>query len=86
MSIYDKFIEEGGDPSLLRRALNPVARFLFSDLTLRLNPLLERTGLEVVTDRESPLDGLYTIAQAHPAEEGTANISSRARGAPHRRP
>lgn len=33
VSVYDKFIPEGTEPSLLRRALNPMARFLFSDLT-----------------------------------------------------
>ncbi len=66
VSIYDKFIPEGTEPSLLRRALNPVARFLFSDLTRRLDPLLDEAGLEVDEPRESALGGLYTLAVARP--------------------
>lgn len=62
-SIFDKFVPEDEEPSLARRALNPVARLLFSDLTRRLPPIVEGTGLEI-THRESALGGLYTIATA----------------------
>lgn len=72
-SIYDKFIPEGTDPSLLRRALNPIARFLFSDLTYQLDPILSHAGLEVVEPRESALGGLYTIAQARVAGKNDPN-------------
>jgi ubiquinone/menaquinone biosynthesis C-methylase UbiE len=64
ISIYDKFAPTGTKSSLLRRVLNPVARFLFSDLTRRLDPLLTQSGLEVVEPRTSALGGLYTIAMA----------------------
>lgn len=64
VSIYDKFIPAGTEPSLLRRVLNPVARFLFSDLTYQLEPILSGTGLEVVEPRTSALGGLYTVALA----------------------
>lgn len=63
VSIYDKFVPEGTEPSLLRRALNPMARFLFSDLTRNLESILAETGLEVES-RESTLGGLYTLALA----------------------
>ena len=76
VSIYDKFVPEGTKPSLLRRALNPVARFLFSDLTRELGPLLERAGLKEEEARESELGGLYTIAVAHLADEGWGEASS----------
>lgn len=65
VSIFDKFIPEGTHPSLLRRAVNPIARFLFSDLTRRLEPMLAGTALELDT-RESALGGLYTVATARP--------------------
>lgn len=65
VSIYDKFIPAGTEPSLLRRALNPMARFLFSDLTYQLEPILSGTTLEVGEPRTSALGGLYTIAVAH---------------------
>ncbi len=82
VSIYDKFVPEGTEPSLLRRALNPVARFLFSDLNRSLSPLLKGTGLEVGGPRESALGGLYTIALARPTadtptDEPSAHQSSR---------
>lgn len=63
VSIYDKFIPDGTEPSVLRRALNPVTRFLFSDITRQLQPILSSTTL-TVGERESALGGLYTIARA----------------------
>ena len=64
VSVYDKFAPENEESSLLRRALNPVARFLFSDLTRRLEPLLSSASLEVKGARETVLGGLYTVAVA----------------------
>jgi phosphatidylethanolamine/phosphatidyl-N-methylethanolamine N-methyltransferase len=64
VSIYDKFAPENEESSLLRRTLNPAARFLFSDLTRRLEPLLSSAGLEVKGARETVLGGLYTVAVA----------------------
>lgn len=63
VSIFDKFVPEGEEPSLLRRALNPIARFLFSDLTRSLESILAGTGLEAGT-REPALGGLYTVTIA----------------------
>ncbi len=60
VSIYDKFVPEGETPSLLRRALNPAARVLFSDFTRRLEPMLSGTRFEIVEHRDAGLDGLYT--------------------------
>lgn len=77
-SIYDKFVAEGTKPSLLRRALNPVARFLFSDLTRRLDPLLSEVGLEVEEPRGSALRGLYTVALARPPN-GEVSSAERSR-------
>ena len=73
MSIYDKFVPEGESPSLLRRALNPVTRTLFSDITRQLGPLLSGTDLEII-NRESFLSGLYTVTIAEPA---AANLRER---------
>lgn len=70
VSIYDKFVPEDTAPSLLRRALNPVARILFSDLTRRLEPILSAGDLVVEEGRESALGGLYTITRAHSGTRG----------------
>lgn len=66
VSVYDKFAPDGQDPSFLRRALNPVTRALFSDITRQLGPLLADTTLER-GPRESFLGGLYTVTVAEPA-------------------
>jgi len=78
VSVYDKFVPEDTEPSLLRRALNPIARFLFSNLTRRLDPLLNKAGLDVEEPRNSALGGLYTIAVARSrAEEPSRAPDSR---------
>ncbi len=65
VSIYDKFVPSGASPSLLRRAVNPLAKALFSDLTRSLRPMLEGTGLEIGR-RDAFLNGLYTVTIARP--------------------
>ncbi len=63
VSIYDKFVPEGTSPSLLRRAVNPLARVLFSDTTRSIEPLVADTAL-ALGERESFLGGLYTVTHA----------------------
>lgn len=65
VSIYDKFVSPGDTPSLPRRVLNPLARFLFSDLTRRLEPMIGGTNL-ALESRETFLGGLYTVTVARP--------------------
>lgn len=69
VSIYDKFVAEDSTPSLLRRAVNPLARVFFSDTTRSLGPLFAQTDLEI-GDRESFLAGLYTVTTATPVGGG----------------
>jgi ubiquinone/menaquinone biosynthesis C-methylase UbiE len=63
VSIFDKFVDEGTTPSLPRRILNPVTRFLFSDITRQLDPMVSGTSLDIES-RESFLGGLYTVTTA----------------------
>lgn len=65
VSIYDKFVPLGETPSLSRRVFNPLAKFLFSDLTRQLEPMLEGTDL-TLGPRDSFLGGLYTVTIARP--------------------
>lgn len=65
ISIYDKFVPLGETPSLSRRFFNPLAKFLFSDLTRQLEPMLEGTDL-TLGPRDSFLGGLYTVTIARP--------------------
>jgi len=62
-SIFDKFVPEGQEPSLLRRLLNLPANLLATDLTRRLGPILEAGGLKL-RHREAALGGLFTVALA----------------------
>lgn len=69
ISIYDKFVPEGSSPSLVRRAVNPLARLLFADLNRRLEPLVETADLEL-EPRESFL-GIYLVTVArHAGDSG----------------
>lgn len=69
ISIYDKFIPEGSSPSVLRRAVNPLARLLFADLNRRLEPLLAETDLELES-RDTFLGGVYLVTIARPSDSG----------------
>lgn len=68
VSIFDKFVPDGSTPSLLRRAVNPLARVLFADITRQLGPMLAGTPL-VAGPRESFLGGLYTVTVARSVGE-----------------
>lgn len=68
ISIYDKFIPDNTKPSFLRRVLNPVTRFFFSDITESLEPIFAETNLEI-GERETALGGLYTITSARPRRD-----------------
>lgn len=65
VSLYDKFVPERAEPSLYRRALNPVAKLLFADLNTRLEELLADSSL-AVESREPVLGQLYHVAIARP--------------------
>jgi len=62
-SIFDKFVPADEEPSLLRRLVNPAARFLFSNLNRSLEPMLEGTRLRPARG-ETALGGLYTVTTA----------------------
>lgn len=66
VSIFDKFSPEGGEPSLIRRVANPVARLLFADLNRPLEPMIADTPL-TVDRRETFVGGLYTVTIARPS-------------------
>ena len=82
ISILDKFVPEGERPSLLRRAVNPLARLVFADLNRSLDPMLSGTGLRTEA-REPYMAGLYTITVARFASgrrSAREHVRSRNRG------
>lgn len=64
VGIFDKFLDDEAEPSLLRRAAGAAANVLATDLNRRLGPLLEAAGL--VLEHEEPvfLGGLFKVALA----------------------
>ena len=63
ISIFDKFVPDGEEPSLARRAANLLTNALFSDVTRQLGPILEAGGLEL-RRREKAVFDFFTIAIA----------------------
>jgi len=58
--VFDKFVRRGEVP-LAVRAINPLARLLFSDMTRVFEDVLAESGvrLEVARDRQATFGGLY---------------------------
>jgi ubiquinone/menaquinone biosynthesis C-methylase UbiE len=61
--VFDKF--QRGKPSLLRRAVNPIARFFATDINRDLEALAAQAGLVIEHDEPSLLNGLFRIARLH---------------------
>ena len=59
VAVFDKFVQSA--PSLGLRALNVVTSALFTDVTRRLEEILERAAAPLAVERDSPalLGGLY---------------------------
>ena len=49
-TIMDKFIESGSQPGILRKLMNPVTNFLFSNINRDIDELLTHTELEKESD------------------------------------
>lgn len=64
VSIFDKFVADGGRPSLLRRVANLLARVVATELDRQLGPMLAAAGLELVDRRGAAFGGLFETARA----------------------
>lgn len=60
-AVFDKFLRADERPSLTRRAINALARVMFSDLNRRLEPMLEGTALTIERDEPAAFGGVYRI-------------------------
>ena len=62
VGVFDKFLADAAEPSLVRRAASAVANVVATDLNRRLGPLLDASGL--VLDGEGPVlfGGLFKVA------------------------
>lgn len=62
IAVFDKFLRDDERPTLKRRALNALAKPLFSDMNRRLGPLVATTSLRIEHDEPVAFRGLYRIA------------------------
>jgi ubiquinone/menaquinone biosynthesis C-methylase UbiE len=61
IAVFDKFLRDEERPSLRRRALNALAKPLFSDLNRRLGPLIAGTPLTIEHDQPVAFGGTYRV-------------------------
>lgn len=62
VGVFDKFLPDKAEPSLLRRVAGAVANVLATDVNRRLGPLLDMAGLKLVHEEPIFFGGLFKIA------------------------
>jgi len=62
--ILDKFVPDAGKPPLGLRVINPIARVLATELTRRLGPIMEGSGLQCVHSEAVGFGGLLKVVLA----------------------
>ena len=60
--VFDKFAPDTGSIPLIRRLVNPLTRAVATDITLRLAPIAEGAGLEIVGRESGGALGFFQIA------------------------
>lgn len=61
--LFDKYFHGPGRPRLIRRILNPLFRFLGTDLNVRTLDLAAQAGFRVVHEEPAMLNGMFRIAR-----------------------
>ena len=67
--VLDKFVPDAGPVSLGRRLLNPVASFFGTEITRRLGPIIEGTGLRVRSIERAGRSGYLVVAVLEKASD-----------------
>lgn len=58
---FDKYFQGAGQPRLIRRLLDPLARFLGTQLNLPLHDLAQAAGLRFVHEEPAMLNGMFRL-------------------------
>lgn len=64
VSIFDKFLPDGREPSLIRRAANGVVNVFATEINRRLGDVLEGSGLRVTANEPSMFGGMFRVVTA----------------------
>lgn len=66
VSVFDKLLSAKEPPGLARRSLNPVIRFLFSDINRSAEPLIAATTWRIESDESAGFRGVFRRIVATP--------------------
>lgn len=61
VGVFDKFLADDAEPSLVRRAASTVANAFATDLNRRLGPLVDASGLQVSADEATLFAGFFRV-------------------------
>lgn len=61
IAIFDKFLDDGKKPNIMRRLLNSITKPLGTDINRRFSDILDRVNLKVIEEKNSILGGRYRI-------------------------
>ncbi|HEX8255433.1 MAG TPA: methyltransferase domain-containing protein [Thermoanaerobaculia bacterium] len=64
VSIFDKFLPDDGDPSVMRRIVNVLTNLFATEINRRLGEILGGTKLQVVTNEASVFGGAFRVVIA----------------------
>ncbi|SFG10011.1 class I SAM-dependent methyltransferase [Pontibacter chinhatensis] len=61
--VFDKFLPDGQQPSILRRLLNQVASTLFSDINRSIGSIVRHTSLRVELNEAAAFNGTFRVVR-----------------------
>ncbi|MHC1690710.1 MAG: class I SAM-dependent methyltransferase [Bacteroidales bacterium] len=59
--VFDKFVRKDTEVSFIRRFLNLLTNLIFSDITRDFESIVNKTGLEVITDIDADFKGNFRL-------------------------
>lgn len=63
VAVFDKFIAKHAQVSVLRRGLNTITNFLFSDVTRDIYTIVKDTELRIISDSSADFNGNFRIVK-----------------------
>lgn len=63
VAIYDKFVRKNSKVSLLRKSINLMTNFMFSDITRHFETIVAHSKLRVVSDEDADFNGNFRLIQ-----------------------
>ncbi|MFZ4399108.1 MAG: class I SAM-dependent methyltransferase [Bacteroidales bacterium] len=63
VAVYDKFVRKNKKVSLLRKSINLLTNFMFSNITRHFETIFAQTKLTVVSDEDADFNGNFRLIQ-----------------------